>query len=108
MRRHLTRWPRRRPARMLGGIGVPARHHGYELTLRDTNLDPHSWDHSLASKGAAAFAASNVSVVPSTTRSLRLPLLELALRRTSHVGTPSCVNYFYFPSVECLLGVQHP
>ena len=115
---------------------IGARHHGCVLTLRDTNLDPHSGDRSLASKSAAAFAASNVSAVPSATRSLRLPLLELALRRTSHVGTPCCVNTsnvksltsvqtagsghmgegsgchsmsdIYLPSVEGLLRVQHP
>src|SRR5437763_15112378 len=45
---------------------------------------PHSRDRSLASNSAAAFAASNVSAVPSTTRSLPFLSLTLALRRTSH------------------------
>ena len=52
---------------------------------------PHSGDCALASKSAAAFAASNVSAVPLAIRSSRL-LPTLALRLTSHVGTPSCVN----------------
>jgi hypothetical protein len=51
----------------------------------------HSEDCTLASKSAAAFAASNVSAVPLAIRSSRL-LPALALRLTSHVDTPSCVN----------------
>src|SRR5271166_1708467 len=82
---------------------IGARHHGCVLTLRATDLDPHSGDRALASKSAAAFAASNVSAVPSATSSLRLPLLKLALRRTSHVGTPSCVNT---SNVKSLTSVQ--
>src|SRR4051794_32024490 len=97
---------------------IGARHHRRLLTLSDIDLRslrqtgskhlaglgteppgqgsvrryPHSRDCSLASKSAAAFATSNVPAVPSTTRSLSFLLLTLALRRTSHVGTPSCVN----------------
>jgi hypothetical protein len=52
---------------------------------------PHSEERALASKSAAAFAASNVSAVPLAIRSSRL-LPTLTLRLTSHVGTPSCVN----------------
>src|ERR1700737_4670018 len=52
---------------------------------------PHSVDRALASKNAAAFAASNVSAVPLAIRTSRLRP-ALALRLTSHVGTPSCVN----------------
>jgi hypothetical protein len=46
-------------------------------------------DRALASKSAAAFAASNVSAPPLLTRSS--PTTS-ALRRTSHIGAPSCVN----------------
>src|SRR5271166_270348 len=52
---------------------------------------PHSEERSLASKSAAAFAASNVSAVPLAIRSSAL-LPTLTLWQTSHVGTPSCVN----------------
>src|ERR1700720_2455166 len=52
---------------------------------------PHSEERALASKSAAAFAASNVSAVPLAIRSSRL-LPTLTLRLTSHVGTPSWVN----------------
>ena len=52
---------------------------------------PHSEDCDLASKSAAAFAASNVSAVPLAIGSSRL-LPALGLRLTSHVGTPSWVN----------------
>jgi hypothetical protein len=41
---------------------------------------PHSGDRALASKSAAAFAASNVSAVPSATRSSRLLLPNLGLQ----------------------------
>src|SRR5208283_2752714 len=46
----------------------------------------------VASNSAAALAASNVSAVPPTTRSLSPPPPFFALRRTSHVGTPSSVK----------------
>jgi hypothetical protein len=44
-----------------------------------------------ASKRAAAFAASKVSAVPPTIKFVSL-LSVSDLRRTSHVGTPSCVK----------------
>jgi hypothetical protein len=48
-----------------------------------------NWDRTLPSKSAATFAASNVSAPPLVTRS---SLTTSALRRTSHIGAPSCVN----------------
>jgi uncharacterized protein with WD repeat len=47
--------------------------------------------HADASKRAAAFAASKVSAVPLTIRSISL-LSVFDLRWTSHVGTLSCVK----------------
>ena len=56
-----------------------------------TDGAPHSENRALASKSAAAFAASKVSALSLAIKSSRL-LPALALRLTSHVGTPSCVN----------------
>src|SRR6516225_6184111 len=61
----------------------------------------YSEDCALASKSAAAFAAANVSAVPLAISSSRLR--DLALRLTSHVGTPSCV---YTSSIKSPTSVQ--
>lgn len=65
-------------------------------------------DCALASNSAAAFAALNVSAVPLVIRSSRL-LLALALRRTSQVGTPSCVktNNINSPASVQTAGLGH-
>ena len=62
----------------------------YDFSISEKQF-PHSEYRALASKSAGAFAASKVSAVPLAISSSRL-LPALALRLTSHVGTPSWVN----------------